>query len=70
VVEVTEDLARVQMFGNNSGIKVGDQIFNSGSKLCVELGPGVFSKIFRATGMPEIQILITDGSTFCFASPN
>jgi len=52
IIELRGALASIQVYEETSGLRVGDPVYDSGSPLSVELGPGLIEGIFDGIGRP------------------
>lgn len=52
VIGVADDIATVQVYEDTQGLKIGEDVINSGSPMCVTLAPGIISNIFDGIQRP------------------
>ncbi len=52
IIEISKDLASIQVYEETGGIGVGDPVYLSGMPLVVELGPGLITSIYDGTQRP------------------
>ncbi|MDD3886579.1 MAG: V-type ATP synthase subunit A [Victivallaceae bacterium] len=52
VIRVRGDRADLQVFESTNGLKVGDEVEFTGELLCVELGPGLLTKVYDGLQNP------------------
>jgi len=56
VIRLEEDLAIIQVYEDNTGLKPGDEVRSYGRPLSVLLGPGLMANIYDGIQRPLIQI--------------
>jgi len=56
VIRLEEDLAIIQVYEDNTGLKPGDEVLSFGRPLSVLLGPGLMANIYDGIQRPLIQI--------------
>ena len=64
VIRIENDLATIQVYEDTIGLKVNDIIFRTHRPLCVELGPGLFEKIYDGIQRPLKEIKEASKSIF------
>lgn len=52
VIGVSSDFTVIQVYENTDGLKVGEQVFTTGSPMCATLGPGIISNIYDGIERP------------------
>ena len=52
IIEISRDLASIQVYEETGGIGVGEPVYLSGSPLTVELGPGLIESIYDGIQRP------------------
>ncbi|URA10121.1 V-type ATP synthase subunit A [Thermospira aquatica] len=61
VLHISGDEAVVQVYEDTSGVKPGDDVFQSGLPLSVELGPGIIGNVFDGIQRPLEEIAKISG---------
>ncbi|OQS55039.1 VMA1 [Ecytonucleospora hepatopenaei] len=64
VIRIENDLATIQVYEDTMGLEVNDIIIRTHSPLCVELGPGLFEKIYDGIQRPLKEIKESSKSIF------
>lgn len=63
VIRLAGDLTTVQVYEDTSGLKVGEQVVNTGAPLVVELGPGLLGSVYDGLQRPLTETAAAnDGS--------
>ncbi len=52
VIGVSSSFTVIQVYENTDGLKVGEQVFNTGAPMCATLGPGIISNIYDGIERP------------------
>ena len=52
IIKLKDDSVFIQVYEDTTGICVGEQVFNTGAPLSVELGPGLLSSIYDGVQRP------------------
>lgn len=52
VIGVSSQVTVIQVYENTDGLKVGEQVFSTGSPMCATLGPGIISNIYDGIERP------------------
>lgn len=52
VIGVSSEFTVIQVYENTDGLKVGEQVFTTGSPMCATLGPGIISNIYDGIERP------------------
>lgn len=52
VIGVSSSFTLIQVYENTDGLKVGEQVFNTGAPMCATLGPGIISNIYDGIERP------------------
>lgn len=52
VIRIEGDSATIQVYEDTYGLKLGEEIADTGEPLCVELGPGLLSSVFDGVQRP------------------
>ncbi len=52
VIGVDEKLTVIQVYENTDGLKVGEEVYTTGSPMCATLGPGIISNIYDGIQRP------------------
>jgi V/A-type H+-transporting ATPase subunit A len=52
IIELRGANASIQVYEETEGLRIGDEVINSGEPLSVELGPGILGEIFDGIGRP------------------
>ncbi|HHB89754.1 MAG TPA: V-type ATP synthase subunit A [Anaerolineae bacterium] len=52
IIRLAGDVATIQVYEDTSGLKVGDEVWDTGAPLWVELGPGLLGGIFDGVQRP------------------
>lgn len=52
VIGVSDDFTIIQVYENTDGLKVGEQVYTTGSPMCATLGPGIISNIYDGIQRP------------------
>ena len=56
VIRIEGDSATIQVYEDTYGLKMGEEIIDTGEQLCIELGPGLLSSIFDGIQRPLAEI--------------
>ena len=56
VIRIEGDYATIQVYEDTYGLKMGEEIIDTGEQLCIELGPGLLSSIFDGVQRPLAEI--------------
>lgn len=56
VISVTKDTATIQVYEETDGLKVGEEIYPTGSPLSLQLGPGMLGNVFDGIQRPLLTI--------------
>ncbi|MBP7737726.1 MAG: V-type ATP synthase subunit A [Spirochaetes bacterium] len=62
VIKLDGDIAVIQVYEDNTGLKPGDEVLSSGRPLSVLLGPGLISNIYDGIQRPLVDIADILGS--------
>jgi V/A-type H+-transporting ATPase subunit A len=62
VIRLEGDLAVVQVYEDNTGLKPGDEVISAGRPLSVRLGPGLIANIYDGIQRPLVGISEVCGS--------
>ncbi len=62
IIELSEDLASIQVYEETEGIGVGEPVYPSGEPLTVELGPGIIQSIYDGIQRPLSEIYEKTGN--------
>lgn len=64
IIRLEGDMATIQVYEETSGVSVGDPVFQTGTPLSVELGPGIMGAIFDGIQRPLRTISELTGSIY------
>jgi len=64
IIEITGDIASVQVYEETAGLSYGDPLISLGEPLSVELGPGLLAQMFDGIQRPLDVYLKVSGSDF------
>lgn len=56
VIRIEGDLGTIQVYEETEGLKLGDEVKDTGKPLCAELGPGLLSSIFDGIQRPLSEV--------------
>lgn len=62
VIGVSSEFTVIQVYENTDGLKVGEQVFTTGSPMCATLGPGIISNIYDGIQRPLSDMKAISGS--------
>lgn len=62
VIGVSSEFTVIQVYENTDGLKVGEQVFTTGSPMCATLGPGIISNIYDGIERPLSDMKAISGS--------
>lgn len=62
VIGVSSEFTVIQVYENTDGLKVGEQVFTTGSPMCATLGPGIISNIYDGIERPLSDMKKISGS--------
>ena len=62
VIGVSSEFTVIQVYENTDGLKVGEQVFTTGSPMCATLGPGIISNIYDGIERPLGDMKAISGS--------
>ncbi len=62
IIRLDGETAVIQVYEDTSGLKVGEQVLNTGIPLSVELGPGLLSSIYDGIQRPLPKLVEKSGS--------
>ena len=64
IIEITGDIASVQVYEDTAGLKYGDPLVSMGEPLSVELGPGLMAQMFDGIQRPLDDFRKASGSDY------
>src|SRR5512136_1531508 len=62
IIRLDGETAVVQVYEDTSGLKIGENVLNTGTPLSVELGPGLLSSIYDGIQRPLEKLVERSGS--------
>lgn len=62
IIEIKGDTSVIQVYEETDGVRPGEEVFNTGEQLTVELGPGLLTSVYDGVQRPLAKIMDKAGT--------
>ncbi|MBI3962027.1 MAG: V-type ATP synthase subunit A [Deinococcus sp.] len=62
VIQLSGDLATIQVYENTSGLRIGEPVVSSGAPLVAQLGPGLLGRVYDGLQRPLADLAAATGN--------